>query len=556
MKKFILPVLLFLMFIPFYVNAETCDTDKITIENIIIENKSNNVEELDKANASGKSINLNLSMSEVGDNIEYKFVVKNDSNEDYELDKTSLNINFDYINYSFETEDNTNIVKANSSKNVTLRIEYKNEVPEDKFRSGSYNDSKTMMVQLSNGNTINVPDTFKNPNTGVQSYILVILILLLISGSLYVLLKKKKCTKFMTLVIGTVIIIPMSVYALCKCEIKIESNVEITKITNQGTLVEQTDNVSYTFGKKINRQRFESIKILTSNKVPENVLDSWDASIEQNGSIMAWYLDEDNDSYPELFIGQEGGVVANPNSSYMFYNFLRISKIDVSNLKTSNVTNMSWMFSLMGTQSETVELIGLENFNTSKVTSMTHMFTSIGYQNATNVIISDLSNFDVSNVTDMSYMFYCIGVNSTIFTLRGLENWDVSNVEDMSWMFSSSGESSQSWNIGDLSNWNTKNVSNMKSMFYQAGRGASSFNNIGKLEIYADNVNGMFYNCPAIITLNIYNNPSDYQFLFDRAAIKDYSTITMNYSRTVTNIDSMYYTKSLLSRVIKGNILD
>jgi len=215
------------MFIPLYVNAETCDTNKITIENIAVESKSDNVEELSQATASGKNINLNLSMSKVGDNIEYKFVFKNDSNEDYELDKTSLNLNSDYINYSFETEDNTNIVKANSSKNVILRVEYKKEVPEDKFKNGSYNDSKTMMVQLSNENTINVPDTFKNPNTGVQYCILIFVVILMASGTLYVLLKKKKYNKFMVLVIGSAIIIPVSVYALCKCEINIESNVKI-----------------------------------------------------------------------------------------------------------------------------------------------------------------------------------------------------------------------------------------------------------------------------------------------------------------------------------------
>ena len=37
MKKFMLPILLFFIFIPFVANAEACDTDKITIENIIIE---------------------------------------------------------------------------------------------------------------------------------------------------------------------------------------------------------------------------------------------------------------------------------------------------------------------------------------------------------------------------------------------------------------------------------------------------------------------------------------------------------------------------------------
>ena len=227
MKKLLLPILLFLLFIPLFVNAETCDNDKISISSISIESKSDNVEELDEAIANGKNITLNLSMSEVGDNIEYKFMVKNDSNEDYELDKTSLNLNSDYINYSFETDDSSNVVKANSSKNVILRVEYKTEVPEDKFESGLYNDNKTMTVQLSNGNTINVPDTFKNPNTGVQSYILVFLIVLLVSGTLYVVLKKKKYTKFMILIIGGTIIIPISVYALCKCEIKVDSNVEI-----------------------------------------------------------------------------------------------------------------------------------------------------------------------------------------------------------------------------------------------------------------------------------------------------------------------------------------
>ena len=54
MKKFLLSILLFMMFIPYIVNAETCDTDKITIENIAIESKSDNVEELSQATASGK----------------------------------------------------------------------------------------------------------------------------------------------------------------------------------------------------------------------------------------------------------------------------------------------------------------------------------------------------------------------------------------------------------------------------------------------------------------------------------------------------------------------
>lgn len=240
MKKFVLP-LLFMMLVPFVVYAETCDIDKITIDNITIENKSNNVEEIEEAAANGKNINLNLSMSEVGDNIEYNFVVKNESNEDYELDNTGLNLNTDHINYSFKTEDNSNIVKANSSKKVSLRVEYKTEVPEEKFESGTYNDNKTVTVQLSNDNKVTETDTtigsdttinsevVNVPDTEVQSYFLVVIVLFLISITLYIVLKKKKYIKFMILLVGITILIPISVYALCKCEINIESRISISK---------------------------------------------------------------------------------------------------------------------------------------------------------------------------------------------------------------------------------------------------------------------------------------------------------------------------------------
>ena len=230
MKKIILPILLFVMFIPFYVNAETCDTDKISISSITVESKSDNVEETDEATANGRNINLNLSMSEVGDTIEYKILVKNDSNEDYELDKNSFNINSDYIDYTLTSEDNSNTVKAGEVKSVYLKAKYKKEVPDEAFESGKYSDNKTMSIQLSNGDNQNVLDKIKNPQTGVQSYIIILAIILLVSLSVFIVLKKKKYTKFMVLIIGLSIIIPISVYALCKCEITIESNVEIKNI--------------------------------------------------------------------------------------------------------------------------------------------------------------------------------------------------------------------------------------------------------------------------------------------------------------------------------------
>ena len=48
MKKIIIPILLFMMFIPLLVNAEICNQDKISISSITIEESSDNVTEIDK----------------------------------------------------------------------------------------------------------------------------------------------------------------------------------------------------------------------------------------------------------------------------------------------------------------------------------------------------------------------------------------------------------------------------------------------------------------------------------------------------------------------------
>lgn len=283
MKKILLSLLLIAMFIPFVVNAKTCDTDKISISSISLKEKSDNVEELNEATTNGNNIILDLSMSEVGDNIKYKIAVKNDSNEDYELDKNSFNISSNYIDYILESDDNSNIVKANSSKTVYLKLEYKNQVPEDSFESGTYNDNKTMTVNLSTDD-ISVLDILKNPETGVQSYILITSILLLISGSLYALLKKRKYAKFMILIIGTTIIVPLSVSALCKTKIVIDSKVSIVDINYVSTMygVYSSENQLY-----LNQTIPNTVNLRLT---PNDAMNDWESLIGTTGATQPFYL--------------------------------------------------------------------------------------------------------------------------------------------------------------------------------------------------------------------------------------------------------------------------
>ena len=97
MKKMLQFIIVCILFIPLLVNAETCNNDKVTISTITVDDKSNNVEEINNATTSNNNININLNMSNVGDNIKYKFIVNNDSNDDYYLNKNSIKVSKHFI---------------------------------------------------------------------------------------------------------------------------------------------------------------------------------------------------------------------------------------------------------------------------------------------------------------------------------------------------------------------------------------------------------------------------------------------------------------------------
>ena len=94
------------------------------------------------------------------------------------------------------------------------------------------------------------------------------------------------------------------------------------------------------------------------------------------------------------------------NMSNMFYACMGLTSLDLSNFDTSKVTNMSDMFGgCMGLTS-----LDVSNWNTSQVTNMSNMFNY-----CTSLTTLDLSNFNTSQVTTMDGMF--IGCES----LRGIK---------------------------------------------------------------------------------------------------------------------------------------
>ena len=234
------------------------------------------------------------------------------------------------------------------------------------------------------------------------------------------------------------------------------------------------------------KENIVSITFLDNNNVPSNKIESWNVSEDkENGGVLAWVTpnNQDNSKY-DLYIGAKGGVIANIDSSYLFYDFqnvkeinfnnnfdtsnavkmtgmfylcLNVETLDLSNFDTSNVVNMANMFNLFNPDGYIMEnklktIIFGDKFTTKNVTTFSQMFTG-----CTNLTSLDIANWDTSNVTTMASTF------ALCRSLQNLDisNWDTSKVTKMSNMF----QSCRSLKNLDLSKWDTSNVEDMSIMF-------------------------------------------------------------------------------------------
>ena len=200
--------------------------------------------------------------------------------------------------------------------------------------------------------------------------------------------------------------------------------------------------------------KITTITTKNDNIVPATATESWDISEAGDGSVMAYVEDDGsgNSTY-KLTIGGKGGIIANESMIGYFYEFTNMTSIDLSVLDTSEVTNMSNMFSAC------ISLTSLDvsNFDTSKVIDMSDMFA--GCSSLTSL---DVSSFDTSKVTDMSAMFdRCGGLTSL-----DVSNFNTSKVTNMSAMF----YACNSLTSLDLRSFDISKVTDMRCMFQSCSK--------------------------------------------------------------------------------------
>ena len=255
----------------------------------------------------------------------------------------------------------------------------------------------------------------------------------------------------------------------------------------QNETTQPSSSTSTFLNTEVLRNQIESITIEKNNVVPNDVKYSKDISSKQDGSVMLWYTDKDNNSLYEISIGSENGSVeANTNGAGMFAYLDNVSSLDLSGLDTSNMTSMSRMFY----NSTSLTNIDLSGFDTSKVVNMSHIFD--GCSNLENV---DLSNFNTSNVINMEGVFQN---DTNLKEIKLGDNFKTNKVTTMLAMFASC----SSLKRVDLSNFDTSNVTTMQSMFYKCENlellDLSSFKTNKVTNMYC-----MFAYCTSLKTINL-----------------------------------------------------
>lgn len=166
------------------------------------------------------------------------------------------------------------------------------------------------------------------------------------------------------------------------------------------------------------------------------------------------------------------------------YSLLRgctaLKEVDLSNLDTSEVTDMSYAFA----ECKSLKTVDISTLDTSNVTNMEHMFDG-----CTGMKELDVSTFDTSNVTNMDSMFNGCKSARTI----NVSSLDTSNVENMNSMFSGCAIVTE-LNVNDF---NTEKVGDVSGMF----KGCTALTNLDVSnfqlapEIKMDDV---FYGCSKI----------------------------------------------------------
>ena len=145
------------------------------------------------------------------------------------------------------------------------------------------------------------------------------------------------------------------------------------------------------------KDKIETVKFEMGKEPTDvNIISKFDASEKQDGSIMGYYTDKDNNGLYELTFMSEEVIYANKNAQSLFWNLNNVKEFKFYNFSTFKVYDLSYMFY----KCYLVTNLDISSFDTSYATYINGLFCE-----CRNLKTIDLKNFDTSKVIDMRDMF-------------------------------------------------------------------------------------------------------------------------------------------------------
>lgn len=212
MKRVIKLFILLLVLIPTLVLAK----DNVEISKVELVDSTEDLE-LEDPTYKGLETNFNIKFNKVNDYVKYKITIDNSTNKDYELSLNDFSKS-EYINYDYEL--NNKVLSKNSSKEIFLSISYKKEIDESKYKDGVFIEDTSMKIDLG--------EEVMNPKTGLSYLYLILVVAVTLSITLLIyVFGSKKLNKY-TISVLALFLIPISVLAIEKLELKVNARIEVS----------------------------------------------------------------------------------------------------------------------------------------------------------------------------------------------------------------------------------------------------------------------------------------------------------------------------------------
>ena len=242
-------------------------------------------------------------------------------------------------------------------------------------------------------------------------------------------------------------------------------------------------------------------------------------------------------------------------SSYqcLFFGYSDIDEIDTSNLNTSYVNSMKFMFAYCSSLTS----INLLNLDTSHVLNMRNMFegcTSLNpldlscfdtssvqyfrnmFQECSSLVFLNLSNFYTKNGIEMHGMFY----GCSALKYLDIHSFDITSAPSMGYMF----YNCKSLESLYLSNFDTSNIRDMVNMFRNCQALTSLDLSHFDTSLVSD-MRYMFYNCKNLVSLNLSNFNTTTTEKFDNMfyGCKSLKSLDLSHFNTenAVNMEKMFY---------------